>query len=129
MSQSFRHVIRRVHGRFRANFNTDAIKSTGSVVNITAAEIKPRDLAIVPVTDPAFSPIFGVPNPPPQNFIYHLGDANVWVTNVSPHGPNNHFVNEGGGVEYILNVDFPNPIDVAVTITVEDAFPVQTDQL
>jgi len=56
--------------------------------------------------------------------MYNLGDANVWVSNVSPHF-NDHFNGEPGGVEFIVNVDFPSPIDVAVTITVEDQTPVE----
>jgi hypothetical protein len=38
----------------------------------------------------------------------------IRVTNIVPHGP------EGGsgGVEFVLNIDSPNPVDVAVTITV-----------
>jgi len=38
----------------------------------------------------------------------------VRVTNIVPHGP------EGGdgGVEFVLNVDSPTPVDVAVTITI-----------
>ena len=120
MSQSFRHVIRGVRGRVRANFNTSAIKSSTSVVYITAAEIKPPD--------PNVPPLFKEAGDPGQNFIYHLGDANVWVSNVSPHRQD-HFDGEPGGVEYILNVDFPSPIDVAVTITVDDAFPVSVDRL
>jgi hypothetical protein len=43
--------------------------------------------------------------------------------------PQDHFDGEGGGVEFILNVDFPSPIDVAITITVEDNFPVEIQGL
>jgi hypothetical protein len=64
---------------------------------------------------------FRDPNDPGQNFIYHLGDANVWVSNISPHRED-HFNDEPGEVEFILNVDSGSPIDVAITITVEDGF-------
>jgi hypothetical protein len=120
MSQSFRHVFRGVNGRVRANFNSSAVRSDTSVVNITAGEIKPRD--------PNVPQLFRDAGDPGQNFVYTLGDANVWVSNVSPHRQD-HFDGEPGGVEFILNVDFPSPIDVAVTITVDDAFPVSVDSL
>ncbi len=53
-------------------------------------------------------------------FVYHLGDANVWVSNISPHA---------GGVEYILHVDWNEPLPVAVTITLESNPPVETQNL
>jgi hypothetical protein len=120
MSQSFRHVIRGAQGRVRANFNTPAITSNTRVVNITAAEIKPRI--------PGITPPFRDQNDPGQNFIFNLGDADVWVSNVSPH-LQDHFDGEPGGVEYILHVDFGSPLDVAVTITIDDAFPLSVDNL
>ncbi len=120
MSQSFRHVLHGVSGRVRANFNTPAIKSNTAVVIITAGEITRPD--------PGITPLFRDAGDPGQNFRYNLGAANVWVSNVSPHC-NDHSQGEPGGVEYVLNVDFPTPIDVAVTITVEDGFPVFIDNL
>jgi hypothetical protein len=46
----------------------------------------------------------------------HLGEANVYVTNIGPHDP------EGGtgGVEFHLHVDWNAPLDVIVTISVLD---------
>ena len=44
----------------------------------------------------------------------NLGSANVYVTNVGPHGP----PGEAGGVEFLLHVDWNSPLDVVVTITV-----------
>lgn len=66
---------------------------------ITAAEFTPRfgGLGSGPKT-------LGRPN---------LGDANVYITNVGPHGP----PGEAGGVEFHLHVDFGSPLDVIVTIT------------
>jgi hypothetical protein len=58
-----------------------------------------------------------------QDFMYVLGDADVWVSNVSPHFEQ-HFPGEEGGVEFILHVDWPDPLDVAFTITVEDLPPI-----
>ena len=51
-----------------------------------------------------------------QDYIFSLGDADVWVSNVSPHS---------GGVAFILHVGAPGPVDVVVTITVEDGMPQQ----
>jgi hypothetical protein len=45
-----------------------------------------------------------------------LGDADVWVSNISPHQ---------GGVEFILHVNWPQPLNIAVTITVEQEDPDQ----
>ncbi len=41
----------------------------------------------------------------------------MFVTNVGPHGVEGV---EAGGVEFFLHVDFDNPLDVIVTITVLD---------
>jgi hypothetical protein len=84
-----------LHGRCRMNHNWGPINAL-SVVNITAGE----------ANDWGSAQLLGG-----QNFTYNLGNANVWVSNISPHQ---------GGVEYILNVDWPQPLNIAVTITVED---------
>jgi hypothetical protein len=84
-----------LHGRCRMNFNWGAINAL-SVVNITAGEAHDWESAHL---------LGG------QMFTYNLGNANVWVSNISPHN---------GGVEFILNVEWRNPLNVAVTITVED---------
>jgi hypothetical protein len=47
----------------------------------------------------------------------NLGLAPVWVTNVGPHGVPGV---EAGGVEFFLQVDWPNALDVVVTITVHE---------
>jgi|GEM_PF-883660 len=120
MAQSVRFVRRGVRGRVRQNFNFPAISSNTKVIHITAGEVKLRD--------PNVPPSLREAGDPGQNFIYNLGDANVWVSNISPHNQD-HFVGEPGGVEFILNVDFPSPIDVAITITVEDGFPVEIQGL
>lgn len=84
-----------LRGRCRINHNWGEINAL-SVVNVTAGEAHAWGSANL---------LGG------QQFNYLLGDANVWVSNVSPHQ---------GGVEYILNVDWPDPLNLAVTITVED---------
>jgi len=111
MATSFRHVHRGVHGRVPANFNLPGvITSNQAVVHITAGEI-------------VFAAASSVVNGVTQTFKYHVGDAEIWVTNVSPHC-NDNFEGEQGGVGYILHVNFDSPLDVAVTITVEDTTPV-----
>lgn len=87
-----------LRGRCRMNFNWPPINAL-SVVNITAGEASAWQSAHL---------LGG------QLFNYHLGDANIWVSNISPHQ---------GGVEFILNVGWPTPLNIAVTITVEDAAP------
>jgi hypothetical protein len=88
MAHSTRFIRRNVQGRVRQNFNFGPITQRSAVV-ITAAEL-------------------GEGGRP------HLGEANVWVTNVGPHNP------EGGdgGVEFHIHSDFSSPIDVLVTISV-----------
>ena len=115
MATSYRHVLRGVHGRVRANFNLPGvIRSSQAVVHITAGEIVFTDRPSV-VIGPNGQTVT-------QNFRYNLGDADIWVTNISPHF-NDHFEGEQGGVEYILHVNWDSPLDVAVTFTVEDTTP------
>jgi hypothetical protein len=107
MATSFRHVVRGVHGRVPANFNMpNLIRSRQAVVQITAGEI---------TFDTSPSQVGGVQ----QDFMYKLGAADIWVSNVSPHF-NDHFEGEEGGVQYVLHVNWDSPLDVAVTFTVED---------
>lgn len=98
MSRSIRVLYPGVQGRVRRNFNWAPITEK-SAVAITAAEWRPA------------GGIFGLTEGRPL-----LGDADVYVTNVGPHDP------EGGdgGVEFHLHVDFGSPLDVIVTITVDD---------
>jgi len=84
------------------------ITSARAVVHITAGEVK-------------FGTTSAHPETPPQDFFYHLGEAKVWISNISPHL--NEFSGQAGGVEFLLHVDFDSPIDVGITITVEDNFP------
>lgn len=90
------------------NFNGLGI-GLASIVHITAGEAFRRQPG-------APSSILVGPNGQTlhHDFDYHVGDANISVSNVSPHA---------GGVEYILNVDWPEQLGVAVTITVEDQIP------
>lgn len=117
MATSFRHLLRGVNGRVRANFNMPGVvKSRQAVVHITAGEV---------VFGGGTSEVLG-PNGQlvTQPYHYNLGDADIWVSNVSPHF-NDHFNGEPGGVEYILHVNWDTPLDVAVTITVEEDTPAE----
>jgi len=97
MVKSIRLLYRKVQGRVRCNYNWDWQRMCErSAVMVTAAEWHAGD-------DPDDSS----PGRP------HLGEANVYVTNIGPHDP------EGGpgGVEFYLHVDAAAPLDVLVTIT------------
>ena len=110
MAESIRFVRRGVHGRVRHNHNWPGVISARSVVHITAGEVGVGTTQLLQ-------------NPPVQDFFYHLGEAIVWVSNISPH--KNEFRGDLGGVEFFLHVDWDAPIDVAITITVEDDLPVE----
>ena len=88
-------------GRVHLNryFTRDIINSD-SVVVITASEYQPE---VVP------------PNYPNERLRF-TGDANIWVSNISPHGEGT----PNFGVEFAINVDFFNPLFVVVDITVID---------
>lgn len=99
---SFKAFYRGTHGTSRMNFNHPKI-SKDAVVVITAAEWQRNE-----------ENSFHLDTVRP-----HLGAAAIWVSNVGVHGP------EGGtgGVEFLLHVDWGQPLDVVVTFTVLD--PVQ----
>jgi len=98
MSQSIRVVYRQAQGRIRANFDWPPISRTSAVL-ITAAEWEPG----------ALNPNLPLPGRP------HLGEANVYVTNIGPHSDPG---GEAGGVEFYLHVDWASPLNVVATITV-----------
>ncbi len=99
MAQSIRVLYRGQKGTSRKNFNWNPINLDSAVI-ITAAEFVPR-----------FEERFGGPKTTGRP---HLGAANVYVTNVGPHGSGS----EAGGVEFLLHVDWETSLDVTVTITV-----------
>ena len=99
MAQSIRVLYRGQKGTIRKNFNWGPIKLDSAVI-ITAAQ---------------FNPVFGGPMGGPKTLGRPLlGAANVYVTNIGPHGPEPGT----GGVEFLLHVDWDSPLDVIVTITV-----------
>lgn len=102
MARSLRVLYRGQKGVIRKNLNWPRI-SLDSAVTITACE---------------FTPVFGGLGGGPKTLGRPLlGSAPVYVTNVGPHGSGG----EAGGVEFLLHVDFGAPLDIAVTITVEDS--------
>jgi len=99
MARSIRILYRGQQGVIRKNWNFPAINLDSAVV-VTAAEFTPQ-----------FGGLGGGPKTLGRP---HLGTANVYVTNIGPHGAGG----EAGGVEFLLHVDHPNPLDVVVTISV-----------
>ncbi|MGN4742442.1 hypothetical protein [Bacillus cereus group sp. MYBK227-1] len=110
MSRSIRIVRRGLQGRVRGNFNWPGVITAKSVVHMSAGEVRFGTTQVVQ-TDPK------------QDFHYHLGEARVWISNISPH--KNEFASEIGGVEFFVNVESSSPVDVAITITVEDSLPIE----
>lgn len=105
MSKSIRFALRDQQGVPLIKYNSPLITSAKSVVHITAGEIWFTRGNEPPQTGAPF-----------QDFHYHVGDASIWVSNISPRD---------GGVDFLLHVDWSSPLPVGVTITVEDDFPVE----
>ena len=98
MAQSIRVYYGRqfgLRGRCRMNFNWPPI-TADSVVLISAGE----------ANDAVFQPTTFTGRP---YLSFRLGDADVFVTNVSPHQ---------GGVEFILHVNWYTPLNIIVDIVV-----------
>jgi hypothetical protein len=86
-------------GRAVLNFNWDAI-NVRSVVHVSASEvIRPE------VTG--------------ENFRRFVGAATVRVCNVSPHS-------NPGGVTFVVEIDWGDPIPIVTDITLFDELPEQT---
>ena len=100
MARSVRVIYRNMQGRVRCNVNWPAITADTPVI-VTAAEWTPD------------GGIFGILSGRPN-----LGAANVWVSNIGPHGRGT----EAGGVEFHLHVEWGAPLFVVVSITVPEPF-------
>ena len=99
MPQTHRQFWGRQQGRCILNHNWDAIDHD-SVVLVTASEY--------------------VLTPNPQDEHPFIGNANVTVCNIAPHGPPydpNH------GVTFVVNVDWQSPLYIVTDITVLDEKP------
>ena len=108
MSQSIRVLYRQTKGRTRHNFNWAPITERSAVI-VTAAEWSHGDGGPDP-DSVVFSRLSGRS---------HLGQADVFVTNIGVHGPEPGV----GGVEFHLHANHDFPIDVVVTISVLDEIP------
>lgn len=92
------------------NFNWNNVIFPQSVVHVSACEyFAPKDS------------LFGV-----EGMQRMRGAASIWVKNVRPHGPNPGD-SITGGVEFFLQVDWGEPLNVATDITVFD--PPETKHL
>ncbi|MFM9445536.1 hypothetical protein [Streptomyces acidiscabies] len=92
--------------RTTCNFNWAAINAT-SIVNVTACEY-------VPAPGDAHGGFGGVDR---KRFV---GAADVWVTNIAPHGPP---FDPNNGVTWVLHHNWGTPIHLCVDITVFDEGP------
>lgn len=101
-----------LHGRTTCNFNWPGVIDFRSVVSVTAAEYNP-----VPV---GHSPVRGWPEPSPvqDDFIRFVGAADIWVSDISPHGPGGA---DPGGVTFAVTVNWRYPLPITTDITVFDA--------
>jgi hypothetical protein len=117
MARSYRHLIAGVHGRVSETFTAPdgEIMSAQAVVHVSAGQVVVHDAG---PGDMMFGPDSG--KVMTQPFTYTVGDADVWVSNVSPLSLEDNPAGGSGGVAYVLHVDSASPIDVAVTITIED---------
>ncbi|WP_405817101.1 hypothetical protein OG241_21205 [Streptomyces sp. NBC_01390] len=106
MSRSIRILYRGQKGTIRKNWNWDAINLDTAVL-VTAAEFAPDE-------GMQFPGVFKTQGRP------LLGAANVYATNIGPHGNGA----EAGGVEFLLHVDWESPLNVVVTITALDQIEV-----
>ena len=99
MPQTVRQYWRGLQGRSRLTVDWDAI-SADSVVFVTASE---------------YASHWEDPGP------RFVGDATIVVDNISPYGG-------GGGVTFVVTVDWPSPLHVVTDITVLDDMPVDVRQ-
>jgi hypothetical protein len=103
---------RGLQGRVSVNFNLPGIINYRSVVVVTAAEYNPLvvDLRI---------PVPGQTLPVAELDDRHrfIGAADIWVSNISPHGPNGP---DPGGVSFVVHVNHPSPLPVVTDIILFD---------
>jgi hypothetical protein len=108
MSQTIRVFWPPENGEFNQNFNWPPINDN-SVVLVTASEYDP---AAPPDADGSA-----------KRFV---GAAQINVFNVAPHGPPS---DSNKGVTYMMNVNWPTPLNVCVDITVLDDTPITNRQV
>lgn len=100
MPRTIRIVYQNQVGRIRKNFNWSISPpiTKKSVVLMSASE----------ASLPGPGSLFGITA---DDTAFNLGEADVYVTNISPHD---------GGVEFILHVNFSSPLNIMVDMTVFD---------
>lgn len=110
--QTFRVFWHAHKGRQLVNFNAQGI-TRHSVVMVSACEFNP----LLPLDT-------GSGNPPPHDpeRLRFIGDANIWVSNIMPHGPDDEH-GDPGRVSFIINIDWDSPLNVATDIIVFDPPP------
>jgi len=109
MPQHIRHYYSDpMNGRVACNFNWPAITAK-SIVHVTACEY-------VPAAGDAHGGFAGVDR---KRFV---GAADIWVSNIAPHGPP---FDPNQGVTWVLHIGWDTPIYVCVDITVFDEDPVE----
>ena len=119
MARSYRHLISGVHGRVSETYTHPdwPMQSSQAVVHVSAGQVTTHEAG---PNDMMYGPNPDAGQLTTQAFSYTVGDADVWVSNVSPLGLGEVPDAETGGVAYVLHVDSASPIDVAVTITIEE---------
>lgn len=123
MARTGRVYWRARKGRHKFEVSWPGVINFRSVVIITVSEynrLLPLDLSI---------PVPGAPPPPLHNDdrLRFVGDANVWVCDIAPHGPD-PANNDPGGVQFVINIDWHEPITVVTDIIVIDD-PVQHERV
>jgi hypothetical protein len=135
MSKTFRHVWPEpFQGKNWLNLNLPGVvianviprKLQGSIGGQTFVYYT-HDIVVsaVVVTASEWSTTEGDSYSQPPVGALHRGDAIITVCNVRPYVRNygNLPADQGGGVEFVVNVDFPSPLLIATTITVFDEVP------
>lgn len=105
MARVFRWFVGNWNGRVRCTFKDTNINNQ-SVVLVTASEGEGADNSNAP-----------------QRFV---GDANITVHNIAPFGFSNPYGGGragGGGVEFVITIDWHEPLPIWADIVVLDEIP------
>lgn len=112
VAQTYRMYWGDIGGRTICNFNWPGVINFRSVVSVTAAEY-------YPIRIDTRIPVPGVPLPWPvdDDLTRFVGSADIWVSDISPHGPHG---TDPGGVTFAVTVKWRHPLPIATDITVFD---------
>jgi hypothetical protein len=101
-----------LRGRTTCNINWPGVINFRSVVSVTAAEYDPIRIDMrIPL------PGLPLPYPPQDDFFRIAGAADIWVSDISPHGPGG---TDPGGVTFVVTVNWRDPLWITADITVFD---------